>query len=414
MEIVTKFTALFIYKALDLNSIELLVTEVKQINDWRQPKGKRYKLHHILAITILAIIAGADDYVAFSTYCKSKCTFLINHGLLDGKNYPSHDLFRQLLQALDKEAFAKLLALWLQNAISQKEFEEKEYKVDMSIFDNKKMIHIDGKSLRASRKSNQHSRSALQIVTAYCSNHSVSIGQSIIDKKSCEKTAIPKLLKVLDLKDSLVTIDAIATTPKNAALIIDAKADYLLALKKNNKFLYLEVESFFNVFEKTALIVDFFENEGKAHGRQEKRTCQVISNLSYFPDTQNWNNLKSLICITSQRTINSKTSVEKRYYLSSLPPNAQGLAKAVRKHWTVENELHWSLDVSFNEDKCRIKHKQAAANLATLRRFALGLLKNAKVSKLGIKNQRLQAAWDDNFLEQIFNFFLSVNQEFIV
>lgn len=403
-----------------MSSIDLLVTEVKQINDWRKSKGKRYKLHHILAITILAIIAGADDYVAFSAYCKAKQAFLIKHGLLDGINYPSHDLFRQILQSLDKEAFAKLLAAWLQNAVSQQEFETNSADAveaelsNLSKFDNKKMIHIDGKSLRASRRSNQHSRSALQIVTAYCSNDSISIGQSIIDKKSCEKTAIPQLLKLLDLKNSLVTIDAIATTPKNVALIIDAKADYLLALKKNNKLFYLEVESFFKNFEKTALIVDFFESQGKAHGRQEKRTCQLISDLSFFPDAQKWKNLKSLICITSQRTINGKTSVEKRYYLSSLPLSAQALAKAIRRHWTVENELHWSLDVSFNEDKCKIKHKQAAANLAALRRFALGLLKNAKVSKLGIKNQRLQAAWDDNFLEQIFNFFLTVNQKFII
>lgn len=397
-----------------MSSIELLVSEVKQIKDWRKPQGKRYKLHDILAITVLAIIAGADDYVAFSAYCKSKKTFLIAQNLLDGENFPSHDLFRQILQVLNKEAFAKLLAAWLQTAIAQKQFEESDFPVPSASIDNKKMIHVDGKSLRASRKSNQHTRSALQIVTAYCSNHSVSIGQSIIDKKSCEKTAIPKLLKMIDLKDSLVTIDAIATTPKNAALIVDAGADYLLALKKNNKFLYLEVESFFRNFEQTALIVDFFESQDKSHGRQEKRTCQIISDLSYFPDAQKWKKLQSIICITSQRTINGKTSIEKRYYLSSLPPNAKALARAVRKHWTVENELHWSLDVSFNEDKSTVKHKQAAANLATLRRFALGLLKNAKLSKLGIKNQRLQAAWDDDFLENLFNFFLAVNQQLIV
>lgn len=396
-----------------MNSIELLVSEVKQIKDWRKPQGKRYKLHDILAITVLAIIAGADDYVAFSSYCESKKAFLIAQNLLDGKNFPSHDLFRQILQVLDKEAFAKLLAAWLQTAIAQKQFEESDFPVPNASVENKKMIHIDGKSLRASRKSNQHTRSALQIVTAYCSNHSVSVGQSIIDKKSCEKTAIPKLLKMIDLRDSLVTIDAIATTPKNAALIVEAEADYLLALKKNNKFLYLEVESFFRTFEQTALIVDFFESQDQAHGRQEKRTCQIISDLSYFPDAQKWKKLQSIICITSQRTINGKTSIEKRYYLSSLPPDAKALARAVRKHWTVENELHWSLDVSFNEDKSTVKHKQAAANLATLRRFALGLLKNAKLSKLGIKNQRLKAAWNDDFLEQLFNFFSTVNQQLI-
>ena len=183
---------------------------------------------------------------------------------------------------------------------------------------------------------------------------------------------------------------------------------------QNNKYLYLEVDSFFKHFSDTALVTDFFETNEKAHGRQEKRTCRIISNLSYFPDTADWKNLQSLICITAQRTLNGKTSLENRYYLTSLAPDAKALAKAVRKHWSIENQLHWSLDVAFNEDKCRIKNKQAAANLAATRRFALALLKNAKISKLGIKNQRLQAGWNDNFLKKIFDFFSPVNQVFMV
>jgi len=132
--------------------------------------------------------------------------------------------------------------------------------------------------------------------------------------------------------------------------------------------------------------------------------------LQYFPEVKDWKGIQSLICIESQRTLHAKTSIEKRYYVSSLAPNAKALATAIRKHWTVENELHWSLDVAFNEDRCRIKHKQAAANFAAIRRFALALLKNAKISKLGIKNQRLQAAWSDEFLEKAFSFFLNVSQ----
>lgn len=385
-----------------MGAIKFLIQEVKQIKDSRKSRGQRYRLYNLLSIVILATIAGADDYVAFAEYCKSKKSFLIEKGLLDGRFYPSHDTFRIILQSLNKEEFAKLLATWLQKAIDSKKLPHKELEIPPQ-----KMIHVDGKSLRASRSGKQHSRSALQIVSAYCSNDSISIGQAIIDKKSCEKTAIPKLLKLLDIKDTLITIDAIATTKKNAALIIDLEADYLLALKKNNKHLFLEVESFFKHFEDTPLIVDFFQSEEKAHGRQEKRTCQIITDLNLFPDVADWKGLQTLICIESQRTYNKKISNEKRYYVSSLKPDAKALAKAIRKHWTVENELHWSLDVAFNEDRCRVKHKQAAANLAATRRFSLGLLKNAKVSKLGMKNQRLQAAWDDNFLEKIFNFFSS-------
>ena len=388
-----------------MGTIELLVQEVKQIKDYRKARGQRYRLYNLLTIIVLSIIAGADDYVAISEYCKSKKEFLLKHGLLDGRFYPSHDIIRLVLQALNKEEFAKLLATWLQRAIDQGKLPMKDLEIPPQ-----KMIHVDGKSLRASRSGKQHTRSALQIVTAYCSNHSISVGQSIIDKKSCEKTAIPKLLKMIDIKDTVVTIDAIASFKQNAALIIDLEADYILALKKNNKHLFLEVEGFFDTFENTSLIVDLFQSEDKAHGRLEKRKCQIISDLTYFPDVQDWKGIQSLICIESQRTLHHKTSIEKRYYVSSLAPNAEGLLRSIRKHWTVENELHWSLDVAFNEDKCRIKHKQAAANFAAIRRFALALLKNAKISKLGIKNQRLQAAWNDDFLEKIFAFFLNVSQ----
>ncbi len=388
-----------------MESIDLLVQEVKKIKDHRKKRGQRYRLYNLLSIIILSIIAGADDYVAISEYCKSIKDFLLKHKLIDGHNYPSHDLIRLILQSLDKEQFAKLLANWLRRAVDLQE-------LPITNLEGlpPKMIHVDGKSLRASRIGNQHTRSALQIVTAYCSDDSISIGQSIIDKKSCEKTAIPKLLQILDIKGTVVTIDAIASFKKNAKLIIDSEADYLLALKKNNKHLFLEIESFFEHFESTSLIVDVFQSEEKAHGRIEKRKCQVISDLRFFPDVGEWEGIQSLIYVESQRTLNGKTSIKKRYYVSSLKPNAEVLAQAIRRHWTVENELHWSLDVAFNEDRCRVKHKQAAANFAAIRRFALALLKNAKLSKLGIKNQRLKAAWSDEFLEKTFEFFLAVKK----
>lgn len=388
-----------------MESIQLLVSEVKKIKDHRKNRGQRYRLYNLLSIIILSVISGADDYVAISEYCKSKKDFLLKHDLIDGRFYPSHDLFRLILQNLNKEEFAKLLATWLQRAIDLQELP-----ITNPQGLPQKMIHVDGKSLRASRYGNQHTRSALQIVTAYCSNDSISIGQSIIDRKSCEKIAIPKLLKMIDIRGTLVTIDAIASFKQNAKLIIELGADYLLALKKNNKHLFLEVESFFTNFEHTSLIVDVFQSEEKAHGRTEKRTCQIISDLKFFPDVKDWKGIQSLICVESQRTLHGKTSIEKRYYVSSLKPNAKILAHAIRRHWTVENELHWSLDVAFNEDRCRIKHKQAAANFAAIRRFALALLKNAKLSNIGIKNQRLKAAWSNDFLEKVFEFFLNGSQ----
>jgi len=283
-----------------MESIQLLVQEVKQIKDYRKARGQRYRLHNLLTIVVLSIIAGADDYVGISEYCKSKKEFLLKHNLIDGRYYPSHDLIRLVLQNLNKEQFAKLLSSWLRRAVDIHDTSN-DSKEDLP----QKMIHVDGKSLRATRSGRQHTRSALQIVTAYCSNDSISIGQSIIDKKSCEKTAIPQLLKIIDIKDSVVTIDAIASFKQNAALIIDLEADYLLALKKNNKHLFLEIESFFTHFEDTSLIVDIFQSEEKAHGRIEKRKCQIISDLRFFPDVEGWKNLQSIICIESQRIVNA-------------------------------------------------------------------------------------------------------------
>ena len=384
-----------------MNGIDILVSETSKIKDFRKPRGQRYKLYNLLSIFILSIIAGADDFVAVETFVKSKKHFLLRHNLIQKNRFPSHDIFRWILMNLDKSELAKLLAIWLQNAVDN--IPTADFPPNSP--DVPKMIHIDGKSLRATRRGNQHTRSALQIISAYCSNNSLTIGQQIIDKKSCEKTAIPQLIQILDLQSTVVTIDAISSFKTTAALIISKKADYLLALKKNNKHLFLEVESFFDNFINTSIIVDVFSTEENAHGRYEKRTCRIISDLKYLPDVEAWKNLKSLICIDSIRKINNKMSMEKRYYISSLAPNAKMLTDCIRKHWTVENELHWSLDVAFNEDKCKIKDKNAAANFAATRRFALGLLKNAKLSKIGIKNQRLQAAWDDNFLEKLFLFF---------
>lgn len=333
-----------------MNGIELLVSEVSKIGDFRKARGQRYKLCNLLSIFILAIIAGADDFVGVSTFAKSKQSLLIKHGLITNNRIPSHDIFRYVLMMMDKDNYAKLLAAWLHFMIDQMPMCETS---EMAIDVTPKMIHIDGKSLRASRIGNQHTRSALQIVTAYCSNDSVSIGQQIIDKKSCEKTAIPQLIQVLDLQSSVVTIDAIVTTKATVKLIVSKKADYVLALKKNNKNLFLEVENFFENFIDTALITDFFSTEEKSKGRYEKRICRIISDLKYFPDTEGWENLKSLICVESTRELHGKISIEKRYYLSSLPPNARILANCIRKHWMIENELHWSLDVAFNEDKCK-------------------------------------------------------------
>lgn len=377
-----------------MDKVDKITSKMKEVTDFRKHKGRRYKLHNILTISILSLLSGADDFDGMAVFAKSKKDFLLEQGLLDGYNFPSHDLFRWIFMRMDGNAFAMLLGTWLEHSLE---------KASISSADPPplKRIHIDGKSLRATR-TNEHSRTALQVVSAYVSNSSLCMGQLLIDGKSCEKTAIPQLIDLLDLKNSVTTIDAVGTMKSVATKIIDRQGHYLLALKKNNRLFYQEVADFFRVFADTPLVSLPFATEEKAHGRIEKRSCQVITDLQYFADAGLWKNLRTLVRVESEQVRSGKVLQETRYYLSSLSADEQMLSDLIRKHWTVENNLHWSLDVSFYEDNSRVRDKNAANALSGLRRFGLALLKNAKISKNSIKGQRLQAAWDNQFLLNLF------------
>lgn len=378
-----------------MDKIDKITNKMKEVIDFRKPKGQRYKLYNILTISILSLISGADDFEGMAVFVTSKKEFLLEQGLIDGHNFPSHDLFRWIFMRMDVHAFAVLLGTWLEYSLE---------KISISPTDPPplKRIHIDGKSLRATR-TNEHSRTALQIVSAYVSNSSLCMGQLLIDGKSCEKTAIPQLIDLLELKNSVTTIDAVGTMKHVASKIIYRKGHYLLALKKNNRLFYKEVADFFRVFADTPLVSPPFATEEKAHGRTEKRSCQVITDLQYFPDAALWKDLHTLVRVESEQNRNGKVLRETRYYLSSLKAEGHILLDLIRKHWTVENNRHWSLDVSFYEDQSKVRNKNAANALSALRRFCLALLKNAKISKNSIKGQRLQATWNNQFLLNLFS-----------
>lgn len=375
-----------------MTNIEFIISDFKQIVDPRKGQGKRYKLHNILTIMVLSMLSGCDNFESMALFCRRKSDFLIANELLDGKNYPSHDLFRYIVILLTPESLSKILYSWLEN-IELLEPQTTELVP--------KLIHIDGKVLRATRTS-EHSKTGLLIINAYLSNHQVTIGQSIADKKSCEKKAIPLFINDLHIQGAVVTIDAIGTMTTVAKSIIDKKGDYILALKKNNKLFYQEVDDFFRCFSDTSLIVDTVQTVDKQGLRTDTRTCSIITDLRFFPDAANWSNLKTLICVTRERELNGKKTTETHYYLTSLEASAKMLLQLIRKHWTIENELHWHLDVSFNEDKQRLREKNAALNLAVFRRFCLALLKKSD-SKESIKAQRLAFAWDHNSLVEFIN-----------
>ena len=242
------------------------------------------------------------------------------------------------------------------------------------------------------------------MVSAWASQNRWVLGQRKVDDKSNEITAIPELLKVLDIHGCIVTIDAMGTQKAIAEQIIAQGGDYVLALKGNQGNLFEDVEQ---IFEQGLsrnfkdIEVDFYETNDVAHGRVEQRRCWSLGQVEWLVDAEKWAQFTSIARVESVRTCEGKTSREVRYYISSLTPNAQTLAEAIRTHWSVENPLHWVLDVAFREDECRIRNGHAPENFTLLRHLAVSALNQEKTAKIGIKNKRLRAGWDDDYLLKV-------------
>lgn len=226
------------------------------------------------------------------------------------------------------------------------------------------------------------------------------LGEIKTDAKSNEITAIPELLKLLDLHGAIVTMDAMGTQKEIVRAIVKKSGDYVVALKGNHEIFHEEVKQYWAdaPLRKKA---DHYETVEKGHGRLEQRRYWSTENLNWFADKAKWSGLRSIGCVESERTIQGKTSLERRYYLSSLKADAQELARVVRAHWSIENNLHWVLDVVFREDESRIRIGHAAENFALVRRMALGLIKKESTSKASLKGKRFSAALSDAYLEKI-------------
>jgi predicted transposase YbfD/YdcC len=252
------------------------------------------------------------------------------------------------------------------------------------------------------------------IVSAWASGKGLVLGQVKVDDKSNEITAIPELLDALDVEGAIVTIDAMGCQKDIAARIVDKGADYVLALKGNHPTAHKEIEEYFadavapcaiaSAQEPLPEGMDFFQTIEKGHGRIETRRYWQTVDIEWFEDKQRWRGLKSFGMVESIRKLKGTASIERRYYLSSLPLNAQTFAGAARGHWGVENPLHWSLDVTFNEDYSRARTRNAAQNLAALRRLALNLLKHNPLDKMSVKGRRLMAALDLDYLKILLGF----------
>ena len=354
-------------------------TFFQDVPDFRINRRKKHNLLDILVISVCAFVCGADDFEDIALYGVQKEPFL--RTFLELPNgIPSHDTFNRVLKFLDKDSFADSLYRWSKEILST--------------FDQQYIqINIDGKVLRATAKSG-HKKSGLCLLSAWVSDHKLILGQQKVDSKSNEKTAVPDLLKSLDLKDSIVTIDAIACDIKNADIITSKQGHYILALKNNNKHIYHQVsERFAQV--KTQLSKN--EHIDFGSGRIETRTCYVENDLSLYDDLVPWKHLKSIIIIESKREINEKISFETRFYLSDLALEPKEFNQYIRNHWSIENSLHWQLDVTFREDLQRTQSGNAPENLAIVRKLSLQLL-NKITDKESIKSRRKLAGWNDQYL----------------
>ncbi len=343
-----------------------------------------YPLLNVVVIAVCAVIGGADDFVAIAEFGRKKRAWLAK--FLDLKNgIPSHDRFNAILAAIKPAEFEKCLLSWI---------------TALHDVTDGQVIAIDGKTLRRSFDASSN-KSAIHMVSAWATQNHISLGQVVVDAKSNEITAIPKLLEILELSGSLVTIDAMGCQVEIARKIIHVKADYCLAAKGNQPTLHQGIIDFFSDHledDFARVKVRRHETKEKRHGRKEIRWYFICPVPDDLPDRSRWSQLKAIGIVISNTQRDGKDCSEVRYYILSKYLSGCRFAAAVRSHWGIENSLHWQLDVTFQEDQSRIRKGHADTNFSILRRTALSLLKNESTLKLGIKNKRLTAAWDDAYL----------------
>ena len=370
-----------------------LIEHLSTIVDPRVNRTKDHELIDILVIAICALLCRAESFNDMEDFGKAKFewlkTFLaLPHGI------PSHDTFNRVFQALDPEQFLQAFLNWTQS-------------VRQAVPDE--IVAMDGKALRRALTKHKNPR---YIVSAWAGENGLVLGQLKVDEKSNEITAVPQLLRVLELSGCIVTLDAMGCQKNIAKEIKEADAEYVLALKGNQETIHQEVKEFLDeaVAESkswrpagarpetqmapltTKKVVE------KDHGRLETREYFQSAELDWFADRSKWEGLQTIGMVEATREINGKISTERRYYISSLPLDIERFARAVRGHWGIENSLHWVLDVHFGEDQSRTRSGYAAENLATLRRLALNLLKSDKTKKRGIRGKQNNASWDHAYL----------------
>lgn len=370
-----------------------LVFHLSRVPDPRIDRRKDHDLVDILVIAVCTLLCAGETFNDMEDFGKAKQdwfkTFLrLRNGI------PSHDTFNRVFAAIDPKEFLECFLRWTQSVRQEVA---------------KEVVALDGKALRRALNKDQ---SAKYVVSAWAESNGLVLGQLKVADKSNEITAVPELLRVLELSGCIVTIDAMGCQKQIAREIIEADADYVLALKGNQETVHAEVKAFLDSalaerqspravgakLSKEAAGLAQLETVEKDHGRLETRRYYQSDQLGWFADRSKWEGLRSVGMVESIREIEGKATCERRYYLSSLPLEVGTFARAVRSHWGVENKVHWVMDVCFGEDKSRARTGYAAENLASLRRLALNMLKKETTKKRGIRGKQLNASWDHPYL----------------
>lgn len=357
----------------------------EKVPDHRVNRNKLYTVSEIFFLTLTAVICGSEGWEDIENFGKSKINFLRKYFPYTN-GIPSDDTLRRFFRYLNPEKFREIFVDWVKSIPIEGDLH----------------IAIDGKVSRHTFDTNCKIN-PLHMVTAFASNVGLVLAQEKVKDKSNEIKAIPKLLELIDLPGSIITIDAMGCQREISQMICQKEADYVLSLKGNQGSLHQDVMDLYKdhkLVEELGVCIYKCQEDNK-HGRLEERICKGITIPEALKEKHNWPGIKSMLEVTSIREVNGKRSEEKRYYISSLENDAEKLSKIVRSHWSIENSLHWVMDVSFGDDDSRIRKGNAANNMSIVKHLSINLLKLAKGKRDSMKGMRKRAGWDDDLLSKV-------------
>lgn len=372
---------------MDGSAIESLRVSLSDVTDVRVQGRSAHLLIDLLSITILAVLCGADDFVAVSTFAKDRKDWLSRFFELPS-GIPSHDTFQRVLGLIDPAQFSTSLVNWtsaLQTALKGQ------------------VIAIDGKTARGSGSKCKGIR-ALHLVSAWAMTSGLCMGQVAVEEKSNEITAIPELLDLLSIKGAVITIDAMGMQTEIVKKIREKEADWVIGLKDNQPKLAADMGTLLEDGCRTnfeQLTTDVYTTKENARGGIEERTVRVIEIPEDSPHRKKWTDLRTLAVVLKKTERDGVESFETRMYLSSLAPKAKRMSSVIRSHWGIENTLHWGMDVTFGEDHHRLLNRNGVQNLSAIRRFAIAILRRDTKTKLGAKNKRFKAAMNPDYILEV-------------